>query len=170
MNRLVPGEADRTSGGSIPEDAGGASCSRRRLCPRGPCCAVCGEDWFQPTAKCHVHRGSGRGGTAGTVCPVPGTYLYRLDEDYGLTPLEAMASGKPVVAVNEGGYRETVTPETGILVQPVIEDICAAIRKISENPAQYHDACIVRAKEFDIARFRELLKSAANNGKNAKIR
>ena len=26
-----------------------------------------------------------------------------LDEDYGLTPLEAMASGKPVVAVNEGG-------------------------------------------------------------------
>ena len=32
-----------------------------------------------------------------------------LDEDFGLTPLEAMASGKPVVAVDEGGFRETVT-------------------------------------------------------------
>jgi glycosyltransferase involved in cell wall biosynthesis len=25
------------------------------------------------------------------------------DEDFGLTPLESMASGKPVVAVNAGG-------------------------------------------------------------------
>ena len=25
------------------------------------------------------------------------------DEDFGLTPIEAMASGKPVIAANEGG-------------------------------------------------------------------
>jgi len=31
-----------------------------------------------------------------------------LEEDFGLTPLEAAASGKPVVAVAEGGYKETV--------------------------------------------------------------
>ena len=40
-----------------------------------------------------------------------------LDEDYGLTPLEAMASGKAVVAVNEGGYRETVTEHTDFLLK-----------------------------------------------------
>ncbi len=29
-----------------------------------------------------------------------------LNEDFGLTPIEAMASGKPVIAPNEGGYKE----------------------------------------------------------------
>ncbi len=40
-----------------------------------------------------------------------------INEDYGLVPLEGMASGKPVIAVNEGGPRETVVHErTGWLV------------------------------------------------------
>ena len=30
------------------------------------------------------------------------------DEDFGMSPVEAMASGKPVIAANEGGYRETI--------------------------------------------------------------
>lgn len=38
-------------------------------------------------------------------------------EPFGLTPLEAMACGAPVVAVDEGGLRETVRAgETGLLV------------------------------------------------------
>ncbi len=40
-----------------------------------------------------------------------------INEDYGLVPLEGMASGKPVVAVNEGGPKETVVDgKTGYLV------------------------------------------------------
>ncbi len=40
-----------------------------------------------------------------------------MNEDYGLVPLEAMASGKPVIAVNEGGPTETIVDgETGFLV------------------------------------------------------
>jgi len=39
------------------------------------------------------------------------------NEPFGLVPLEAMACGKPVVGVNEGGVKETVINElTGLLV------------------------------------------------------
>lgn len=40
-----------------------------------------------------------------------GIICIALDEEFGLTPVEAMASGKPVVAVNEGGFIETVVHE-----------------------------------------------------------
>ncbi|MEM3841632.1 MAG: glycosyltransferase, partial [Candidatus Micrarchaeaceae archaeon] len=40
-----------------------------------------------------------------------------IDEDYGLVPLEAMASSKPIIAVDEGGPRYTVIDgKTGFLV------------------------------------------------------
>jgi len=34
--------------------------------------------------------------------------IFPGDEDFGVTPLEAMASGRPVIALNEGGAKETV--------------------------------------------------------------
>ena len=45
-----------------------------------------------------------------------GLICTAFDEDFGRTPVEAMASGTPVVAVNEGGFRETVTEITGLLI------------------------------------------------------
>lgn len=48
-----------------------------------------------------------------------GLVCTAIDEDFGLTPLEAMASGKPVIAVNEE-FIETVTPDTGMLVRSLI--------------------------------------------------
>jgi glycosyltransferase involved in cell wall biosynthesis len=86
-----------------------------------------------------------------------------MDEDFGLTPLEAMASGKPVVAVDEGGFRETVTPETGIFVNASQDIIINAIKTLSKNPESYKHACIKRAKEFDLPIFREKIKSAVND-------
>jgi glycosyltransferase involved in cell wall biosynthesis len=83
-----------------------------------------------------------------------------LDEDYGLTPLEAMASGKPVVAVDEGGYRETVTSDTGKLVRADPCLIADAVREISREPERYRAACFARAREFDLAGFREQVKRA----------
>jgi glycosyltransferase involved in cell wall biosynthesis len=85
-----------------------------------------------------------------------------LDEDYGLTPLEAMASGKPVVAVDEGGYLETVTDETGLLVQPDVEKIRSAIRIIAKDPVRYREQCFNRAKKFDSKEFRNQIIAAIN--------
>ena len=87
-----------------------------------------------------------------------GLLCTAVDEDFGLTPLEAMASGKPVVAVDEGGFRETVTPETGILVSPDPERIIEAITDVGSHPEKYRDACVARAKDFDINRFSDLMK------------
>ena len=77
-----------------------------------------------------------------------------LDEDFGMTPLEAMASGKPTIAVNEGGYLETVEDGiTGILVGPNEKDIIKAVKTISNNSEMYKNACIERAKDFDVPIF-----------------
>lgn len=80
------------------------------------------------------------------------------DEDFGLTPLEAMASGKPVVTINQGGFKETVTAETGVLVDPEIDSIIKGIELINQDPRRYKEACICRAQEFDIAVFEKNVK------------
>lgn len=57
------------------------------------------------------------------------------NEPFGLVPLEAMASGKPVVGVDEGGVRETVIHHyTGFLVE---RDACKfgkAIQQLLQDP------------------------------------
>lgn len=85
-----------------------------------------------------------------------GLICTAIDEDFGLTPLEAMASGKPVVAVNEGGFKETVVQgKTGLLVEANRDKMVRAVNEIAQCPETYKDACIERAKEFDASVFLE---------------
>jgi glycosyltransferase involved in cell wall biosynthesis len=93
-----------------------------------------------------------------------GLLCTAIEEDFGLTPLEAMASGKQVVAVNEGGFRETVTADTGILVPPDIGKIIDAIKAIGLNPERNRESCRARARKFDISRFGDLIKQAVTAG------
>jgi glycosyltransferase involved in cell wall biosynthesis len=45
-------------------------------------------------------------------------YLHPQEEDFGIAAIEAMASGRPVVAYNRGGAAETVVPgQTGVLFE-----------------------------------------------------
>lgn len=57
------------------------------------------------------------------------------NEDFGLTPVEAMAHRRPVLACDRGGLRETVIDgETGLLVEPETEAFAAAMRRVAEDP------------------------------------
>ncbi|MDI9396009.1 MAG: glycosyltransferase [Euryarchaeota archaeon] len=77
-----------------------------------------------------------------------------MDEDFGMTPVEAMAAGKPVVAVKEGGFLESVVDgKTGLLVEANTGSIIRAIRTVSENPEKFKDSCLQRAKHFDTSEF-----------------
>lgn len=82
-----------------------------------------------------------------------------LDEDFGMTPVEAMAAGKPVVAVNEGGYRETVTPDTGMLTASDKQAVADAVTYVSRDPGRYREACLERAALFDISVFQNRIRS-----------
>lgn len=68
---------------------------------------------------------------AADVCVVPSHY-----EPFGLVPIEAMASGTPVVASNVGGLQYTVVSEqTGLLVPPKdVEAFRQAIDRILSHP------------------------------------
>ena len=58
-----------------------------------------------------------------------------INEDFGIVPLEGMASSKPVISVNEGGPTETIiNGKTGFLVNSYSE-MAERIKQIAENPS-----------------------------------
>lgn len=86
-----------------------------------------------------------------------------IDEDFGYTPCEAMASGKPVVAIEEGGYKETIIDGiTGILTFPLPKDLANAVKLISKNPHQCRKNCFEQAKLFDYSVFKEKINDLVN--------
>ncbi|MFC1896377.1 glycosyltransferase [Thermodesulfobacteriota bacterium] len=97
---------------------------------------------------------------AGWVDPEELTGLYAdckafittsYEEDFGLTPVEAMASGKPVIAPNEGGYRESVIDGvTGILIDKMTAgSLASAVTILGPVAGRYKGACLERAQKFD---------------------
>lgn len=81
--------------------------------------------------------------------------LFPGHEDFGLTPLEAQASGRPVIAYRRGGVLETVTDQvTGLFFEPQTADaLIEAIRRFETmhwSPA----AARRNAERFDMQAFR----------------
>lgn len=90
------------------------------------------------------------------------------NEDFGLTAVEAMAAGKPVIAPYDGGYIESVlNKETGLLIENIDSlKLSEAVKTISHNlkiePLFYKEACLKRAADFDTAVFIKKIKAIIN--------
>ncbi len=77
------------------------------------------------------------------------------EEDFGIVPLEAMASGRPVIAYGRGGATETVIDGvTGVLFEEQSEDaILDAMRRL-DSLGLDPSACVERAEQFGLERFK----------------
>lgn len=80
------------------------------------------------------------------------------EEGFGRVLLEALACGTCVVAARRGGIPEIVTPEVGILVEPIPEQIAAVLRQLKDNPDT-----LARMKAN--ARQRAVLEYSASNAR-----
>lgn len=84
-------------------------------------------------------------------------------EHFGMTPLEAMASGKPVFSIREGGPLEYVVEGVNGFYFDTISELRRKIGTISDEELKnMQHACITTANQFDtstfIKKFSELVK------------
>jgi glycosyltransferase involved in cell wall biosynthesis len=79
-----------------------------------------------------------------------------MDEDFGVAPVEANAAGKPVIAIREGGVRETIIEDvSGVFFDaPTPEALNSTIRK-AERMEWDEGRIRANARRFDVEVFRE---------------
>lgn len=91
---------------------------------------------------------------SGLYAKAKGFMALARDEDFGITVVEAMASGTPVIAFNGGGFKETILDGvTGILINGTDEKtIAEAIEKFESKKWKREDL-INQAKKFSRINF-----------------
>jgi len=87
--------------------------------------------------------------------------IFAAKEDFGIMCVEVQACGTPVIALNSGGYQETVVDgETGYLFDlQTKESIMKVIQKFEKAPLTNHKAIRANAERFSSERFREEMRS-----------
>ncbi|MDP1509789.1 glycosyltransferase [Paenibacillus ottowii] len=81
------------------------------------------------------------------------------EEDFGITPLEANAAGRPVIAFQGGGALDTIVPHVnGVFFRKhQVDDVLEAVAKVEQH-AWNVDDIINHARKFDEDNFKDQLK------------
>ncbi|TAK93175.1 glycosyltransferase, partial [Patescibacteria group bacterium] len=83
------------------------------------------------------------------------------DVDFGMTPVEAMAAGCPVVAFKSGGYLETVTSKTGVFFEEYnVESLMKSMKSIKSmkfNKKDLREQAEKFSKENFVKRMKEVV-------------
>ena len=88
--------------------------------------------------------------------------LFPGEEDFGIVPVEAMASGRPVIAYGRGGVLETVIEgRTGLFFhEQTVESLLDAVKRFEEQESTFDPAEIRRhALGFDREVFKERFRA-----------
>lgn len=88
-----------------------------------------------------------------------GYIVSQKDEDFGITPVESMGQGTPVIAYRGGGYLESVVEgKTGIFFDKLTpESLTDAISKFEKTKFD-PEVCKAQAKKFSEERFEKEIK------------
>lgn len=90
-------------------------------------------------------------------------FIFPGEEDFGITPLEAQASGRPVIGFGRGGLLETVIDgKTGIFFkEQSVNALKQAVINFIENEKKFKPEVIrAHAKNFDEAIFIKKIRAA----------
>ncbi|HZH16303.1 MAG TPA: glycosyltransferase [Archangium sp.] len=81
--------------------------------------------------------------------------IFTPEEDFGIVPLEAQASGRPVIAYGRGGALETVSPRTGLFFDEQTPDaLVEAVRRFEQWEPTFQPAdARAQAERFSRAAF-----------------
>ncbi len=61
-------------------------------------------------------------------------FLFAAYEDFGITPVEALAAGTPVIAYKAGGTLDYVNDKTGLFfAEQTVDSLCKAIQKFQDQ-------------------------------------
>lgn len=92
--------------------------------------------------------------------------IFPGEDDFGITMVEAMASGKPVLAYGSGGALEIVEEgKTGELFRaPEVEILVDGLRRLVENEKNYSSDYIKKSTErYSVENFRKNFMKAVNS-------